>query len=114
MKVDHISDMVKGWFVGGFTPSVVHTSDVEVAVKIYKAGDKEATHFHKLATEVTVIVSGRVRMSGKDFGPGDIVTLHPLEPTDFEAVTDAVNVVVKLPGAANDKYLGTPDRLQHP
>lgn len=114
MKVDHLSQMVKGWFVGGFTPNVVHTSAVEVAVKTYRAGDKEAMHFHKLAIEVTVIVSGRVRMSGKDFGPGDIVTLGPLEPTDFEALTDAVNVVVKLPGAADDKYLGTPaTSVQH-
>ena len=100
--------MVKGWFVGGFSPSVAQTTAVEVAVKTYRAGDKEAMHFHKLATEITVVVSGRVRMSGNELGPGDIVTLDPWEPTDFEALTDAVNVVVKLPGAANDKYLGTP------
>ena len=108
MKVNHLSEMIKGWFVGGFEPSVVQTNDVEVAVKHYKAGDKEEMHYHKLATEITVIISGRVRMAGKDFGPGDIVTLEPNEPTEFEALTDAVNVVVKLPGAADDKYLGTP------
>ncbi len=108
MKVNHLSEMIKGWFVGGFQPSVVQTNDLEVAVKHYKAGDKEEMHYHKLATEVTVIVSGRVRMCGQEFGPGCIVTLEPNEPTDFEALTDAVNVVVKLPGAANDKYLGTP------
>ena len=108
MKVNHLSEMIKGWFVGGFEPSVVQTNDVEVAVKHYKAGDKEEMHYHKLATEVTVIVSGRVRMCGLEFGPGQIVTLEPNEPTEFEALTDAVNVVVKLPGAADDKYLGTP------
>lgn len=108
MKVDQLSQMVKGWFVGGFSPAVVQTNDVEVAVKSYKAGESEAMHHHKVATEVTVIVSGRVRMCGREFGPGDIVTLQPNEPTEFEALTDAVNVVVKLPGAANDKYLGTP------
>ena len=108
MKTDHLSAMVKGWFVGGFSPAVVQTNDVEVAVKHYKAGDKEEMHYHKVATEITVIVSGSVRMAGREFGPGDIVALEPNEPTDFEALTDAVNVVVKLPGAANDKYLGTP------
>ena len=108
MKVNHLSEMIKGWFVGGFSPAVVQTNDVEVAVKSYKAGESEAMHHHKVATEVTVIVSGRVRMCGREFGPGDIVTLQPNEPTEFEALTDAVNVVVKLPGAANDKYLGTP------
>jgi hypothetical protein len=108
MKVDQLSNMVKGWFVGDFSPTVAQTQDVEVAVKHYKAGDYEATHYHKVATEITVIVSGQVRMAGREFGPGDIVTLNPYEATDFLALTDAVNVVVKLPGAPNDKFLGTP------
>lgn len=30
--------------------------------------------------------------------------MEPGEATDFYAVTDAENVVVKLPGANNDKY----------
>lgn len=33
------------------------------------------------------------------------VILEPGEETDFEALSDAVNVVVKVPGAQNDKYL---------
>ena len=31
--------------------------------------------------------------------------MEPGDVTDFEALTDAVNTVVKLPGAAKDKYL---------
>ena len=56
--------MVKGWFVGRFTPTVLSTNDVEVAVKHYKKGDYESAHYHKIATEVTVIISGRVKMNG--------------------------------------------------
>ena len=36
---------------------------------------------------------------------GDIVVVEPGEATDFEALDDAVNVVVKIPGVNNDKYL---------
>lgn len=97
--------MVKGWFVGSFTPTAYKTDACEVAVKSYKAGDKESAHYHKVATEITLILSGRVRMSGKEWGEGEIVVLEPGEPTDFEALTDAVNVVVKIPGASNDKYI---------
>lgn len=105
MKHFRLEAMVKGWFVGGFSPAAVQTDACEVAVKHYKAGDHEQAHFHKLATEVTLIVSGRVRMVGQEWGPGDIVVLEPGTVTDFEALTDAVNVVVKTPGAANDKFL---------
>ena len=33
------------------------------------------------------------------------IVLEPGESTAFEAITDASNVVVKLPGALNDKYV---------
>lgn len=100
-----LEDMINGWFVGSFKPNVLETDACEVAVKHYKAGDNESEHYHKIATEVTVIVSGRVRMAGKEWEPGDIIVLKPGEATDFEALTDAINVVVKIPGALDDKYL---------
>ena len=105
MEVHKLSDMVKGWFVGSFEPSVIKTGDVEVAVKSYKKGDKEDSHYHKVATEVTVVVSGRVIMFGQEYVAGDIIVVHPGDVTAFEALEDTVNCVVKLPGASNDKYL---------
>lgn len=105
MKTAKLKDMTKGWFVGNFDPTLYRTNDVEVAVKTYKAGEHEAAHYHKIATEITVILSGKVGMCGSEFQEGDIVVMEPGEITDFTALTDAVNVVVKLPGANNDKYL---------
>jgi quercetin dioxygenase-like cupin family protein len=106
MKVAKLEDMFKGWFVGNFDPTLLRTNDVEVAVKSYKKGDYEAKHFHKIATELTVIISGRVRMNGVEYGKGDIIVMEPNEATDFECLEDGTqNVVVKIPGANNDKYL---------
>lgn len=105
MKTARLDDMVKGWFVGGFEPTLYRTNNVEAAVKRYRAGDHEGSHYHKIATELTVIVSGRVRMNGVEYSKGDIVVMEPGDVTDFEALTDAVNVVVKIPGANNDKYI---------
>lgn len=105
MKHAKLENMVKGWFVGAFTPAA-HASDAcEVAVKHYKAGEKELAHYHKIATETTLILSGRVRMVGKEWGEGDIVVLEPGEVTDFEALTDTINVVVKTPSVLGDKFL---------
>jgi quercetin dioxygenase-like cupin family protein len=105
MQVFKLSGMTKGWFVGAFTPTAFSTTACEVAVKRYSAGEKEGAHFHKEATEITLILSGRVRMFDKEWGEGDIIVVEPNDATEFEALTDAVNVVVKTPGALNDKYL---------
>lgn len=104
-KTHRLDNFVGGWFVGAFDPSILHTSDVEVAVKTYKKGDYEASHHHKIATELTVVVSGSVKMNGNVYEAGVILEIPPGESTDFNAITDAMTVVVKYPGASNDKYL---------
>ena len=105
MEVRKLKDMVRGWFVGNFEPSCFSTEVVEVAVKNYKAGDKEAAHYHKIATEITEILSGKVRMNETELIAGDIAIVYPGEIVEFEALEDSSNVVVKIPGALNDKYL---------
>lgn len=106
MQIFKLNDMIRGWFVGNFDPSVFKTGDVEVGVKEYKKGDYEERHHHKIATEITVIINGKVRMNDKIYQKGDIIVIKPGESTDFLALENSTNVVVKLPGANNDKYLG--------
>ena len=105
MITENLNNMTKGWFIGNFDPSLFKTNDVEVAVKRYKAGDHEDAHYHKIATEYTVIIDGEVEMNGVRYRKDDIIVMEPGEATDFTAITDSVNVVVKMPGANNDKYL---------
>jgi quercetin dioxygenase-like cupin family protein len=105
LKNAHLDDMVKGWFVGNFVPSAFSTDTCEVAVKRYKAGDSEGAHFHKIATEITLVLSGKVQMAGRSWAAGDIVVLNPGEVTSFDAFEDSVTVVVKVPGATDDKYI---------
>ncbi|HWE09010.1 MAG TPA: hypothetical protein VG325_06635 [Solirubrobacteraceae bacterium] len=99
-----LDEMVRGWFIGDFDPAVHHSSDVEIAIKHYVAGGSEERHVHKVATEVTAVVSGTVRMDGHELHAGEMITLSPGEASDFVAVTDAVVVAVKLPAVAGDKY----------
>ena len=103
-----LSNMVKGWFVGNFEPTLIVTEAVEVAVKQYKKADYEERHFHKVSTEITVITKGRVEMNGKQFSTGDIIVLKPYESSDFRVLEDSTTTVVKIPGATNDKYWGEP------
>lgn len=105
MKCNNLNEMVKGWFVGHFSPAVLQTDQFEVAVKIYKAGETEGLHVHKIATEITVVLHGEVEMCGKILKHGDIITVEPNEPCEFRAITDVTTVVVKMPSISNDKYI---------
>ncbi|WP_434747266.1 cupin domain-containing protein [Pantoea sp. Lu_F5_004] len=99
-----LADMTRGWFVGAFSPAAYQTSDVEVAVQSFPAGYRGEAHYHRIATEVTLLLSGEARMAGEPLVAGDILTLMPGTSTAFEALTDCVTVVVKHPGTLDDKY----------
>lgn len=105
MKVYHLDQMTGGWFVGNFTPAALVTKDFEVAVKRYRAGDHEPLHEHRVATEITVIVEGTVRMAGMTLGAGEIAVLAPGEASNFVALADCVTVCVKFPSTPGDKYI---------
>ena len=107
MEITSIDQMFKGWFIGNFEPTLFKTNDVEVAVKFYKKGDFEESHFHKIATEFTVIIDGIVEMNGITYETGQIIKIEPQETTDFKAITNVKTVVVKIPGANYDKYSNT-------
>lgn len=104
MKINKLSEMKGGWFVGNFEPSVFRTENAEVAVKHYKKGDNEKWHYHKIASEITVIVNGKVKMNDLVLEAGDVIVLKPSEGTDFFALEDSITTVVKIPAALNDKY----------
>ena len=99
MKKYNLSDFTKGWFIGNFSPSLLQTDLFEVAIKSYKQGDNESAHYHKIATEYTIINSGKFRMNGETHTTGDIVVIEPGESTDFLCLEDGNTTVVKVPCA---------------
>ena len=99
-----LKDMIGGWFIGSFIPTAWSTTDVEVAVQTFDAGYQGQDHHHLIATEITLLLSGRARMADVELNPGDILTLQPGTPSTFEALEACTTVVVKHPGVLNDKY----------
>ena len=106
MQKFKLDSMINGWFVGDFSPCVFGTKDFEVAVKYYKKGECESRHYHKVATEITCIAQGKVKMNGEILNKGEIVVIEPKESADFIALEDTITAVVKIPSAKNDKFLG--------
>lgn len=97
--------MVGGWFIGDFEPSVHRTEAFEVSVKLHPKGEKWETHYHKIAKEINMIVSGEMTLQNTRLTSGDIFVLEPDEIADPVFHTDCTIVCVKTPSAKNDKYI---------
>jgi anti-sigma factor ChrR (cupin superfamily) len=104
MLLYNLHNFMGGWIVGDFDPSLLKTTDMEVSIKRYKAGDKDAAHYHKEAEEITVIVTGEVTINGTHFKQDDVIRIEKGEVAEFAAVTDAITCVVKRPSVKGDKY----------
>jgi quercetin dioxygenase-like cupin family protein len=105
MNKFNLKDFTGGWFIGNFNPSLFQSSDFEIAIKRYNAGDSEPSHYHKIATEITAIISGKVRMNENIYESNDIILINPNESTNFIAIENTTTCVVKIPSIPNDKFL---------
>jgi quercetin dioxygenase-like cupin family protein len=102
--MNKIQDFTKGWLVGDFSPSIYNTKEIEVGIKEYKKGDVEKNHVHKIATEYTIVISGKVEMLGNVYEAGDIVKIEPNIPNIFKCEEDCKLLVIKTPSVIGDKY----------
>lgn len=103
MKTARIEDFVKGWFVGNFEPSLLRRN-FEVGFHQHHAGEFHQDHFHKLSTEINLVVEGNIKINGQVFGPGEIFVLEPYEISQCEYLTDVKLVVVRSQSNPDDKY----------
>lgn len=105
MKIENVSQMKGGWFIGDFEPSLFKTKDFEVGIKTYEKGEYHAPHHHKIATEINYLVSGILKANGKLIQPGQVFIFEPYEIAECEFLENCQIVVVKTPSVSGDKYL---------
>lgn len=105
MRRFELREFTGGWVIGNFAPSITRSQDFEFGVKYFAKGDREPQHFQAVAQEVTVVVSGRVRVGGLMLSAGDICQIPPGESADFEALENCALAVVKFPSIPDDKFV---------
>lgn len=105
MKKDNFENYIRGWMIGSFQPTLLNTTEFEFSIKKYVAGDFESKHHHKIATEYTFIIIGKVLMNNVEYKANDVVIIEPGESCDFTALEYTITAVIKYPGAQNDKYI---------
>ena len=104
MKRFNLSDSgARGWFIGDFDGAVHRTKDFEICYQ-KNARSQTASHVHKLAYEITLIISGQQLCNGELFVAGDICILEPGDISQIEYLEETEVVTIKTPSVPNDKY----------
>jgi hypothetical protein len=94
----------RGWFVGSFERAAHHTSDLEAGYQHNHKGEVSEAHYHKIATEINLIVKGAVMINGELYTAGMGLILYPGEVGECVYLEDSETMVIKVPGPLNDKY----------
>lgn len=104
MKVHKITEFFRGWFIGNFNPSVLNTKDFEVGLLTHKQGEHWPKHYHALATEYNLLISGKMIIKQTNIEPGDIFIIEPNEIADPIFLEDCTVLCIKTPSVPGDKY----------
>jgi quercetin dioxygenase-like cupin family protein len=104
MKKFNLEDMHKGWFVGNFEPAVFKTELFEVGTTFHPKGSSWDLHYHKKGTEITWLISGKMKIQETIVEAGEIFLIPPYEIADPEFLEDCRVLVIKTPSDTNDKY----------
>ena len=71
MRIGKMKDMKRGWCIGNFSPSILTTKDFEVGILHHPKGEKWSAHYHKIATEYNILISGKMRVCDQELTAGD-------------------------------------------
>ena len=93
----------RGWFIGDFKGSIWPTKDFEVTYQ-KQPRSQTASHIHKIAHEITLVISGRQICNGQMFEAGDICVLEPGDISQIEYLEETELVTIKVPSVPSDKH----------
>ena len=104
MKRSNLKDCgARGWFIGDFEGSVWPNKDFEVTYQKVQRG-QTPSHIHKIAHEITLVISGRQICNGEMFAAGDICILEPGDISQIEYLEETEVVTIKVPSLPADKH----------
>ena len=104
MKIYKLVNMVRGWFIGDFEPSVLKTKDFEVGLLTHKKDEKWPIHYHKETVEYNVLIEGAMRVQNTNIQPGEIFVFDKGEIADPIFLDDCRILCIKVPSIPTDKY----------
>jgi quercetin dioxygenase-like cupin family protein len=104
MVIKKIKDFVRGWIIGDFEPNIYKTKDFELGILTHKKNEIWPKHYHKIATEYNILISGSMKINNKNLEAGDIFVIEPYVVSEPVFNEDCVVVCLKIPSCVGDKY----------
>jgi quercetin dioxygenase-like cupin family protein len=104
MQISKISDYHRGWIIGDFAPSLVRSKEFEVGLLTHLKGEHWPSHFHAIATEYNVLISGKMTVNERKIERGDVFIIEPGEIVTPIFHEDCEVLCVKIPSMPKDKY----------
>ena len=103
MDIFKLNNMKQGWYVGNFEPSAFKTKLFEACYRIHPKGEVWDTHYHAHATEINLLIKGKMMIQNKILESGDVFILNPYEIADPQFLEDCEVVCIKTPCVIGDK-----------
>lgn len=88
--------MHRGWFVGNFNLTCFRNSSCEATCKhYYTAGEFESKHFHKIANEITLVVSTKLKGALRVFNITNYFVFDMFVPDAYLFIHNGFNVFAR-------------------
>jgi len=102
-------DFVRGWFLGGFEPSVAKVYDFEVGLLEHKKDENWDFHYHNQADEINVLLKGKMMINNvylDNSGSTQPVkfTIPKKQIACPKFLDDCHILCIKVPYVRNDKF----------
>jgi len=101
----NLSQFTRGWLIGDFSPSIIRSSDFEVAIMHHKAHESTIKHYHTSSSEINILVEGEMIVNQRRISKNDIFIYERMEISDVKFLADSTLCVVRVPSSPNDKII---------
>lgn len=99
------NDYIRGWLIGNFIPSIEKTIDYEVGYLQHSKSSFWNFHFHKISTEINILVKGKMIINNIIYEKDDIFIINNNVISCPIFIDDCELICIKIPSVPNDKYL---------
>ena len=84
---------------------LIKQKNLKFLIKFIKKNEKWDVHYHKKATEINLIIKGKMKIQKKILKKNQIFILKPKEIADPIFYQDTHIICVKVPSVIGDKYI---------
>jgi len=89
MKSFHLDNMVNGWFLGNFIPTVTNWKKGEIAIKSYQTNHIESSYCHSDAYKIYVVLSGKIMINNNLLTKDSVALINPKEDMSLVSLTNS-------------------------